>query len=133
MENQKFFSLTRVERVIAKWSIQADTIEEAVALWNGDGPRTSDYVHYESEEVTDVYEATWRDPDDNDVTDQAYDLEQTALGPYACQNCEWRGEAGSLLDIKDLEQRVAPGEPMPAGECPKCGCLCHLVGSNADA
>jgi hypothetical protein len=62
MENQKFFTLTRVERVIAKWSILADTIEEAVALWNGDGLRTSDYVHYESEEVTDVYEATWRDP-----------------------------------------------------------------------
>lgn len=45
----------------------------------------------------------------------------------ACQNCEWTGEADELLDIADFGQRVSPGEPCPAGECPECGALAHLV------
>jgi len=47
---------------------------------------------------------------------------------FRCQNCT----AGydfliGMNPIKDLKKRVAPGEPMPAGECVKCGALCHEV------
>jgi hypothetical protein len=45
----------------------------------------------------------------------------------ACQNCDWKGPESELKPIKDIGQRVAPGEPMPSGECPECGCLCHPV------
>lgn len=44
-----------------------------------------------------------------------------------CQNCEWTGSRDELCAIKDIGERVAPGEPMPAGECPDCGALAHEV------
>ena len=49
---------------------------------------------------------------------------------HECQNCEWTGPEEELVNadnIPDIHQRVDPGEPMPSGECPKCGCLCHEV------
>jgi len=47
---------------------------------------------------------------------------------YECQDCGKRWSLDELkLDIPDIQQRVAPGEPMPAGECPDCGALCHEV------
>ena len=45
----------------------------------------------------------------------------------ACQNCDWVGDDTLLKPIQQLLERVAPGEPMPSGECPACGCLCHTV------
>jgi len=46
---------------------------------------------------------------------------------YSCQNCGWETEDPSQLhEIEDLLERVAPGEPMPHGQCPECGALCHL-------
>lgn len=45
----------------------------------------------------------------------------------ACQNCEWRGPDTDLREVKDLTQRVDPGEPMPSGECPECGALCQPI------
>jgi len=30
-------------------------------------------------------------------------------------------------DIPDLTQRITPGEPVPAGECPECGALVHGI------
>ena len=47
---------------------------------------------------------------------------------YECQDCGkpfW--DAGALEEIDDLHQRVAPGEPMPAGQCPACGALVAVV------
>ena len=44
-----------------------------------------------------------------------------------CQNCDWQGVADDLDAIADFDERVAPGEICPAGECPKCGALAHLV------
>lgn len=48
-----------------------------------------------------------------------------------CQNCEWTGTderlARKLEDVPDLFERVAPGEPMPSGECPQCGALCQPI------
>ncbi len=49
---------------------------------------------------------------------------------FECQNCDEKFTEGELINpIPDIGQRVAPGEPMPAGECPKCGALCHEVES----
>ena len=45
----------------------------------------------------------------------------------ACANCSWRGYVFELKDISDLDQRVRAGEVVPAGECPKCGCLAHVL------
>ena len=44
---------------------------------------------------------------------------------YACWNCAWTGVESELEDLRHAEQRVAPGEPYPAGECPECGACCH--------
>ena len=43
-----------------------------------------------------------------------------------CQNCDTVWPDAVLINpIPDLSQRVAPGEPMPSGECPSCGAVCH--------
>lgn len=42
-----------------------------------------------------------------------------------CPNCDWSGPEDDLDEIIDLGQRVSGGEPMPAGQCPECGALCH--------
>lgn len=48
-----------------------------------------------------------------------------------CDNCgEVCAEAdlrSVFPDIPDLMVRIAPGEPVPVGECPKCGALVHAV------
>lgn len=43
-----------------------------------------------------------------------------------CADCEWEGRESQTAPIKDIFQRVEPGEPMPAGECPDCGALAIL-------
>lgn len=43
-----------------------------------------------------------------------------------CQNCDWAGERKDCNPIADIMERVDAGELMPAGECPKCGALCHF-------
>lgn len=49
---------------------------------------------------------------------------------HQCGNCEAYWPFESLNDIHKLYERVQPGEIMPSGECPKCGSLCHPVGSD---
>ena len=44
---------------------------------------------------------------------------------HACGMCGLKCKEGALREIRDLFQRVAPGEPMPSGQCPHCGSLCH--------
>ncbi len=51
----------------------------------------------------------------------------------ACANCPWRvSEADKgfvpLAYMKDLQDRLDPGQPAPYGECPECGAFCHLIG-----
>lgn len=46
--------------------------------------------------------------------------------PAECQNCDWEGLESELYLLADVHQRVAPGEVMPAGECPECGAVAHL-------
>jgi len=46
---------------------------------------------------------------------------------YVCDNCSSEWTKNDLDSIDDLEARVLPGEPMPAGQCPECGAVCHGV------
>jgi len=43
-----------------------------------------------------------------------------------CEDCGHECVIGDLEMITDFEERVAPGEETPAGECPKCRSLSHL-------
>ena len=48
----------------------------------------------------------------------------------ACSGgCDWTGTESDLSGhgIPDIFERVDAGETMPAGECPECGALAHLV------
>ena len=43
-----------------------------------------------------------------------------------CQDCQKTWSDFELVTpIPDIFERVAPGEPMPSGECPNCGSLCQ--------
>lgn len=42
-----------------------------------------------------------------------------------CQNCGRQWPEDQLNPIKDIEQRISPGESVPSGECPECGALCQ--------
>lgn len=46
-----------------------------------------------------------------------------------CENedCEWTGDIEQTRDMNDFWGRVAPGDEMPAGECPECGWLAYVV------
>ncbi len=55
---------------------------------------------------------------------------------YECQNCNEKSTLEALVNvdaIPGIHERVAPGEPMPAGECPHCGALCHEIEVTARA
>lgn len=49
------------------------------------------------------------------------------LTVHQCNNCGQYFDQAQLNPIRDLMDRVSPGELMPSGECPKhhCGALCH--------
>lgn len=44
-----------------------------------------------------------------------------------CANCARNWNLDELKPIQDPWQRIAEGEPWPAGECPDCGSLCYKV------
>jgi hypothetical protein len=48
-------------------------------------------------------------------------------GKHECQNCEMVWEADELNGIENIYERVEAGEPIPSGQCPDCGALCHPV------
>lgn len=54
-------------------------------------------------------------------------LDQISL--TQCQGCAAIRRADNLhvIDPVSLPERVAPGEVMPAGECPDCGAVAHVV------
>ena len=50
-----------------------------------------------------------------------------------CDNCLRIFHTAELGKIKDVRERVASGEPMPSGECKKCGGLCHRFAEYTDS
>jgi len=50
-----------------------------------------------------------------------------------CQNCDWSGPVHDAEPVHDIWSRVAPGETMPAGDCPECGALVHLIAGGENA
>lgn len=47
-----------------------------------------------------------------------------------CQDCGMKQRISKVYPLPlllNLSHRVLPGEEVPAGECPKCGALVHLV------
>ena len=51
---------------------------------------------------------------------------------YECQDCGRMHAEEEMLPLKRVFERVAPGEPMPAGECCECGAVCHEVEGGED-
>ena len=43
-----------------------------------------------------------------------------------CQYCDWNGPADQCGPLKNAWERVEPGDPMPAGECPACNASAML-------
>ena len=39
-----------------------------------------------------------------------------------CQYCGWTGPVEETKELRDVRDRVHPGDVMPAGECPQEGC-----------
>ena len=39
-----------------------------------------------------------------------------------CQDCGWRGPVEDTKELRNVWDRVHPGDVMPAGECPVEGC-----------
>lgn len=44
----------------------------------------------------------------------------------ACANCDWVGTADQAEPCHDFWSRVAPGDTVPAGDCPDCGAFVFL-------
>lgn len=46
-----------------------------------------------------------------------------------CANCDWSGteDEVTLDGAPGLDERLTPGDEVPAGECPECLCFCYLV------
>lgn len=46
---------------------------------------------------------------------------------FSCQNCRAVFSEDQMLPLpeKGVLERVAPGEPMPYGECPRCQAVAH--------
>lgn len=48
-----------------------------------------------------------------------------------CQGCCKQWHVSELDDLRDPLERVWPGDEMPAGECPDCGCAAMLIDGEA--
>lgn len=61
----------------------------------------------------------------------ALDVPVPSGANVACNDCDWTGRESQLgkqlAEIPDLCARIAPGETVPAGECPICGALASLT------
>ncbi len=49
-----------------------------------------------------------------------------------CQSCGWNGPADRCGPLKNAWERVAPGDAMPAGECPECNASAMLDEDNSE-
>ena len=45
---------------------------------------------------------------------------------YRCNNCAFQtDEHEAFSDVENLRERLEPGDIMPSGQCPECGCFVH--------
>lgn len=54
---------------------------------------------------------------------------RTETSKHVCGNCGLYFDEGEIIPlekVKDLFERIDPGEEVPAGECPKCGALAYV-------
>lgn len=58
-------------------------------------------------------------PRTGDVCDECLDNTEST-----CQNCSSQFKDDDLLPVKNILDRLQPGDIFPSGECPKCGCFC---------
>lgn len=134
------FTFSQIERVVVSWRVSADDLESAIKKWRAEQigePVTG--ISLEGDECTDVFEEWWEDENGKSLREEAAAIIEALDGSpvvgkpdmCACQNCSWTGPAEALKPVPEIGilERVAPGEPMPAGECPECGALCHPVAS----
>lgn len=54
-------------------------------------------------------------------------LSEIEIHKCACANCGWEGDVEATTEVRNFWSRVAPGDTMPAGECPVCECLAYPV------
>lgn len=69
-----------------------------------------------------LYEAC---PECARLADMATKMFAPATDRHMCQDCTRIWKLDQLKPVRDLDQRVGPGETVPTGECPKCGAVCH--------
>ena len=48
------------------------------------------------------------------------------ISTATCQYCGWNGTADRCGPLKNAWERIAPGDVMPAGECPECNASAML-------
>ena len=46
----------------------------------------------------------------------------TKVQTATCQDCGWHGPVEETKELRNVWDRVQPGDAMPAGECPEEGC-----------
>ena len=54
------------------------------------------------------------------------------ISTATCQSCGWNGPADRCGALKNAWERVAPGDVMPAGECPVCSASAMLDENNSE-
>ena len=94
---------------------------------------------------TDEFLVKWSVPDaltgQFQTISEAKDLRRIPTGdepedkgrPVTCQCCEWKGGENEVRELRDVWERVQPGDVMPAGECPECGMAAMLLVETAVA
>lgn len=61
-------------------------------------------------------------------------LNSVCAQQHECQNCGLivgDDDIVPIEEVRDIFERVSPGEPFPSGECRECGALTQLVGDDA--
>lgn len=54
-------------------------------------------------------------------------IEGPAGAAVSCGSCDWTGTTEQTEMIRDIQERLYAGHEVPAGQCPHCGALCHLI------
>lgn len=121
------------------WATADSLLASAELMWNADG--TWEHVgeskmHWDTQvqRLNGSGQPLFEDEDGEEwpfellVWNDEYAKKDARVSQFikvGCDNCDWEGREDEVNAIEDLSMRVGPGEVMPYGECPECGCLCH--------